>query len=93
MKSTVPATATTVVAAPVVGMMSLNAWFAEAKLSEGNTCHRPKSDDETRSTRHVPMWRDSMPHSTERKATSSSRIVPSGMTTKAVSSASDTPNW
>ena len=68
-------------------------WLEVARCSEGRMCQSPNSADEVSSTRHFVACRASMPHRTERKATSSSRIVLSGMMTNADIIAPGAPRW
>jgi len=65
----------------------------DAVLIAGSRCQSPKSTDEPASTQPVRACRCSIPQSTERKATSSSSTVPSGITTNAVSKAFALGRW
>ena len=58
-----------------------------ASPSDGSTCHTPNKADETMVAVVVPLTSLSSPHSTPRKASSSTSTVPIGISTSEVSSA------
>src|SRR2546430_2637266 len=61
--------------------------LAPVSRKEGSTCQRPKSGDDETPAHPAPRCRVTRPRRTPRDATSSSRTVPSGMTTRAASNA------
>ena len=81
-RGSVPSTITTGLP-PTAATPALLAPMCDA----GRTCQHPKSTDIVVSTCHGRQYRASVPHSTDRKASSSESTVPSGMTTRAVRSA------
>jgi hypothetical protein len=90
--STVPRTAISCADRPRPTALPI-AWLLAASPSDGSTCQMPNSADDTAVAATVPRSRRSRPHSTPRKATSSSSTVPSGMSTNAVSSACAQSRW